>query len=150
MVQPIFVDLKGFPMPPSANHIHKSIPVRPGQRFSARARSKEYKDYIVQCDRWAMENFRALTQARDIANTTGPGICLSLKTIFRFQRSSIIAKDGRPRMNDTSNRLKALHDVLANLIHVDDSYFWRGSFDKQAVSDFEPESVDVTIIQSLF
>ncbi len=64
---------------------------------------------------------------------------------FHMERSEIICKNGKPKKNDTSNRLKGLHDVLSVIIGIDDSYFWSCSADKQAVDHVDKSGVTIVL-----
>lgn len=93
---------------------------------------------------------KELQNARELTIGTGPCRFIHIDTVFYMQRSRIFTKAGTPKRNDTSNRLKALHDALAKMLGIDDSYFWSCSADKVAVDDEADEGVDITMVISTY
>lgn len=130
-----------FPLPPSANALYASV----GRR---RVKSKVYIQFIAAARRWMMTNSKVIEESRQLTLETGARRFLHVDTVFYMMRKTIICKDGTPRRNDTSNRLKALHDVLAEIIGIDDCYFFSGSYDKVAVDDERKVGVDITMVIS--
>ena len=43
---------------------------------------------------------------------------------FWFLRENVLTQKGLPKRNDVSNRIKALHDQLSQLLGIDDCWFW--------------------------
>lgn len=63
-----------------------------------------------------------------------------------MKKKSILKKDGTPKRNDTSNRIKALEDVLSKLLGIDDKWFWAGTYDKRPTPNPAlPEHVDIRL-----
>lgn len=85
-------------------------------------------------------------QARQLTTLTGSRQFIHIDTVFFMLSSRILCKDGKPKRNDTSNRLKALHDAIGQILGIDDSYFWSCSCDKVAVDDEEKVGVDITMV----
>lgn len=93
-----------------------------------------------------LTNHEQLDQARVITLECRARRFLHVDAIFKFHEKNILTKDGKPQRNDTSNRIKALHDVLAAILGIDDSYFWSLACDKKVTLDTQDECVDVTIV----
>lgn len=132
------IQLKKFPLPPPSNQLYSNI-----SRYR-RCKSKRYLDYEKECKAWTIKNQEQLSKARDL-------LCLLPKknaALFshkHFYQRRILSKDGSVIKNDTSNRLKALEDVLSNILMIDDKYFWSGSYDKSPVTNKDQEGVDIEI-----
>lgn len=101
-------------------------------------RSDEYVAYLREMEHWrlihlpAVRNARASLQERLRAD---PALRLRIDACFRFVHGNIICRDGRPKRNDTENRLKALLDAVAAVLGIDDKLFWAGSYDKEPITD---------------
>ncbi len=137
--------LKSFPMPPSSNNAYATC--ADGRRH----KSKEARAFGKDVEAWHWSNAqvvrRQLTGLQEDMVLKGIKLYVfNVDAIFWMRRSSIICKDGTPKRNDTSNRIKLLHDALAGVLGIDDSMFWSGTFDKIAIDAANPrEWVDVTI-----
>jgi Holliday junction resolvase RusA-like endonuclease len=138
---PDIVTLSGFPMPPSVNNLYISM----GRR---RVKAPSYRAFERQVLQWMMLHAQELDLARKLSTMTGPQRFIHIDAVFFMHRSRILCKDGRPKKNDTANRIKALDDALAQILGIDDCYFWSGSYDKAAVDDESLVGVDVTMVIS--
>lgn len=127
-------------MPPSQNKIYRNLNVigRLG-----RAKTREYNDWLSEMDVWAYSNPSIKKCRAVLQGIVNQNMGLYVSVDLFFNHSSIFCKDGRPRRNDTANRLKALHDGLSRILDIDDKYFWAGSFNKSATEKME--SVSVTL-----
>lgn len=140
---PEIVNLVRFPLPPSANALYATV----GRR---RVKSVSYRLFLRAALNWMKFNSAAIDEARALTTLTGPNRFIHIDTVFYMPRGRIFCKDGRPKRNDTSNRIKALHDALAEMLGIDDCYLWSGSYDKIAV-DLEAEAgVDITMVVSTY
>lgn len=138
----LYVYLPSFPMPISANALY-----RPG-RGRAVKKSEAYESYDAEVRAWNLRNLRVTIPARAAmkeALAANKLLRLKVDTVFYFQPKKILCKDGTVKANDTSNRLKALHDALAYVLVINDKLFWSGSFDKECTPIASPEWVNVTI-----
>lgn len=137
--RPEIASLLRFPLPPSANALYASI----GKR---RVKTAVYKKFEHAARYWMLKHSSEINDARTLTLDTGSQRFIHIDTVFFMERKNIICKDGTPKRNDTSNRLKALHDVLSQILGLDDSYFFSGSYDKVAVDDPSLVGVDITMV----
>ena len=122
MERQLSFSIKAFPSPPSVNGLYAYT----GKRV---VKSKAYRVYEGNVHRWVLMNQDTIIKLRTFFTDIGSYV-IHIDTTFNMLGTSIVCKNGKPKRNDTSNRLKALHDVLAAVIGIDDSYFWSGSFSK--------------------
>lgn len=128
-----------MPMPPSANNLYATI----GRK---RVKSKGYKAYELAVQTWTLTHHQQVQMARGLANMLLPKRIIHAEMAFYQRRSSILTKDWKPKRNDTANRIKALHDVIAQFSYIDDCWFWSGDYRKTAIAETaETEWVDVTL-----
>lgn len=132
-----------FPLPPSVNELYATV----GRR---RVKSIPYKRFEDQLRIWMMTNHDQLQLAWSLSMNTGPNNFLHVDCRFHMMRGNILCKDRTPKRNDTSNRIKALHDALSQILGIDDSYFWSGTFDKVAVDDPSKVGVEITMVVSKY
>lgn len=120
---------KKFPMPPSANKLYtEAHHFNPKMR--GRVKSRALKEYEAQVKIWMYRNVPALELARMALAGLKAGEALHIDRMFYFEPSAILTKTGKPKRNDTSNRIKALDDALTQLLWIDDCFFWSGSENK--------------------
>lgn len=120
----ISVAITGFPMPPSVNALYAHVSGRT-------VKTRVYRDYEQAVYHWMISNGPQVDACRALVKSLD-GKVLHVDAMFYMLRKSILCLNGKPKRNDTSNRLKALHDVLGSIVLlIDDSYFWAGSFSKQ-------------------
>lgn len=141
-----YFNLCGFPLPPSVNTLYRNLPAGRG-----RAKTQKYRTYENTCRIWMLQNQNQLWQARALAMDAAaqPFSVLRVDSMFYFEASRILTMAGKPKRNDSSNYLKAPLDMLAQMLHIDDSYFWSGFYDKEPVDHPEYERVDfrLTLVQ---
>lgn len=109
-----------------------------------RVKSKEMRLWERQFMAWAMQHTLAIRYGKEWLEKN-PGKLLDIQCDFYFQRRSIFTLDGKPKRNDTSNRLKALHDQVATALAIDDSLFFDGRFRKRMLKNGSSDFVNVTI-----
>lgn len=128
--------LSGIPLPPSANNIYATV----GRK---RIKSRELRKWETDLTAYAYENLQTVNSVRRILEQElMSNQVLQIEALYYFKPSRILCKSGEPKRLDTSNYLKALHDGLANVLGIDDKYFWDGTFKKFAATG--PEHVTVT------
>ncbi len=146
------VELKSFPMPPSDNGLKTPIYVGGKPRM---IKSRDYHDFETEARIWMMKNDEQIEKARQLIQKTGPGWALKVDRVYWFHRDTVVRKTaskktgariGEPKQNDTFNRIKALHDALAQILGIDDKWFWAGETHKKILKHIAfPECVDVTL-----
>lgn len=133
----------GLPMPPSVNAIYAN------NKFAGRGRIKTeaYRYYLRDVEYWRLKHLSVVNAARASLQNMPSGHALRLSYKFWFARNSVLTLKGRPKRNDTANRLKPLDDALAPLLGIDDCLFWDGEFEKITYSPdpLTRDFVDVTI-----
>ncbi len=126
--------IRGFPVPPSVNQLHRFVNGRV-------IKSKAYNDYERAVFKWITTNQEQVKSVRDFLKDLGEYV-LDVSAVFHMEKKSIVCLNGKPKRNDTSNRLKALHDALSTaILGIDDCYFWSCSADKVVGDDH----VEITI-----
>lgn len=138
------VTLKDMPIPPSVNAAYAT-----NFRTKRRFKSKDYQLYEAMVIHWKNLHPLNLGRARQFTTLIGDGMALQVDITFYFPRSKILTKAAGkapsvPKHNDTSNRIKIAHDVLADLLSIDDCLFWDGSFKKKVLNSDHPGFMDVT------
>ena len=130
--------ITNFPIPPTVNKLYAYV----GGRM---VKAKCYRDYERACYVWLTTNPQQVAQLRQFTRDIGSYV-LHVDACFYMSKRSIVCLNGKPKKNDTSNRLKPLHDVLSSIIiGVDDSYFWSGSFTKFSVDDAVEPYVNIVL-----
>lgn len=149
----------GIPMPPSANMMY--VNRRPGSvgrnGRPLRGRRKSFDMAMWERDfaTWAMANAQDLARARALIKPQlKPGTVLAVHCTFFFQRARVLTLKGLPKRHDTSNYLKPLHDALAAVLQIDDSWIFDGMMRKRPVPDGHPRAemavVEIEIISDAF
>lgn len=119
----------GVPMPPSSNHQYISF-VGPGGKV-VHKKSDVAKRYVKAFGIWALENNRVLAEARKPLQTAvREGLVLSVEAKFFFLHGAILTREGKLKQLDVSNRLKLMHDCLAETLCIDDKHFARVTAEK--------------------
>lgn len=136
--RPMEFSIPNFPLPPSVNMLHRYVQGRV-------IKSKAYNDYEKRVYGWLTMNQAQIKGVREFVKDIGDYV-IHIESIFMMNHRDIVCLNGKPKRNDTSNRLKALHDVLSDIIMgIDDSYFWSGSFSKESVGSRSKECVQLTM-----
>lgn len=134
--------LSNIPMPPSSNAQYAAMAVRgkEGRTFGKIRPTRELENYVKDFGNWALANNVALAKAKKFIRDEilMKGKMLGVDTFTCFPGTSLWTQKGLPKRMDASNRIKALHDCLADSLQVDDSYFWEGSFSKMETSRPQP------------
>ena len=130
--------LTGIPVPPSSNNQYVSF-VRHGR--IVHVRSPELVKYRKAFDSWAKANAEAVLAIREMVK----GSAIQVDAFVALHRDRLYTKRGTFKKLDVSNRLKALHDYLGDLLLVDDSHFFAVAAEKVVVEKVEDEQVIVFI-----
>jgi len=140
-------EIRGLPLPPSANGLHKSF-VRKGSRKVVRVKSDAYNRYIRQMSHWKMNNFKGIPGLRKWIEKHNQGpepLRLWVERQFMLHRSTIWTKKNTVKKFDVTNRIKALDDEISKLIGLDDSHIWGGSEEKIETNEEIPQCVNIII-----
>lgn len=133
------VKLTSIPMVPSMNMAY------PSNRFGRRFKSKEFKEWEREFSCWCLSHAEEVNHARKLFSKPKPSHIVRIDSEFYFPREEIITLDGRPKRNDSSNRLKILHDGIATAIWLDDCHFFDGYFIKRPIESSLPGYCDVSL-----
>lgn len=125
------VRLCGIPTPPSLNNAY------PSNRFGRRFKSREFQTWERDFRIWCLENAKVVNEARQEFSKGLPGHFVVIDSEFYFPKTKIITLQGTPKKNDTTNRIKILHDAIAGAIWLDDSWFFDGVFTKRPTNMVE-------------
>ena len=129
---PKFV-LTNIPMPPSSNAQYAAMAIRGGEgRWFGKIRpTKALENYHEEFNKWRMINNIAVGKARVfIRDNLLKDKMLSVDTYCCFPHSDMWTIKSTVKKMDASNRLKALHDCLSDVLQIDDSWFWKSSVEK--------------------
>lgn len=138
MSAPRIIEVKweGFPLPPSSNNMYATV----GKRRIKSVQMRQFESAVL---RWSYARRKGIDWMMAAFKDLEATEAIRIDATFYFERSRILCKDGTPKRNDTSNRIKALHDVISELTGIDDSWFWSGSFDKFPVDHVDEEGVTI-------
>lgn len=129
---------EAIPIPPSSNNQYKSF-MRNGRVIHVKA--PELVQYKLAFAAWAKANAPAIKAAGEILAHHR----LSVSAFFFLKHHRIFTKTGSVKRLDVSNRLKALHDCIAEAIGIDDAQFFEIAARKVAISNDREESVTVSM-----
>ncbi len=131
--------LEKWPMPPSQNKIYSSVRGRLIKSAIARK-------FDSDCDFWDYARKRTVEQIKlNLAAIIANGGYFRVDCQFVFHTSKVLSKKGTLKRLDPANRLKCLHDNLARILGIDDTFFVSGSFSKVICDDIKQEQVIITI-----
>lgn len=125
--------ISNIPMPPSSNHQYFATAfMKDGRPFGKIAPSRELKTYVADFAAWAKREEVLLAKARKFIREEIllKDKMLKVDTYACFPGTSLWTLKSQAKKMDGTNRIKALHDCLAEVLQVDDSWFWQGSFEK--------------------
>lgn len=135
-ISPITFDK--IPLPPTSNHQYISF-VRRGRIIHAP--SKDLVNFKRQMQEYWLTQGDTLKFTRELFS----GYPLKVHVDLYFERSRILSKRGSFKRLDVSNRIKALHDSLADALLIDDCMFVRISAEKHGVQKISDEGCSVRI-----
>lgn len=120
--------LVGIPIPPSMNNAY------PTGKNGRRYKSAELTRWQTEFQIWSFLNRMHVLELQSYFSRKG---FLRVDCEFYFKHERVLCKDGRAKRLDADNRLKSLLDSLTNLIGIDDSWIWAGSFSKHVAKSHE-------------
>lgn len=135
MIQLIMFILKRIPIPPTSNNLYASVRGR-------LIKSIEGRKYEASLKLYSIRNFKILDQIKSELKTNDT---LKIECFFIFHKSRIISKKGEYKKLDATNRIKALHDVISDMIGIDDKQFISVSCEKVICENQDDEQVIVIL-----
>lgn len=77
-------------------------------------------------EEWKQKNLVAVYKCKNLLRDwLIKGLFIEIEIFAWFQYFDIYHQNGNLKKNDSSNRMKALHDSLARVLEIDDTYFKR-------------------------
>lgn len=126
--------ISGLPMPPSSNHQYAAMAIRGqgGAWFGKIRPTRELEQYVSLFAKWTLGHNVLMAKAKKFVRDEClmKGLMVQCDTYVAFPGTSLWTQKGMPKKMDASNRLKAMHDCLAETLQIDDSYFWSGYVEK--------------------
>ena len=130
-MKPLII-LPGYPMPPQSNNLFAN------SYKGGRRRSREYNIYRGLVAQWEFLNRQKIIRCIETLKVWArePLALIRVHTYFGFEESKILTKPhkitGARKLKklDASNRIKACHDTLSEIIGIDDLRFSCGEVDK--------------------
>lgn len=114
-----------FPLPPSENEMYRNVP------GVGRVSAQALKDYKKAVEAWYYTHLKVVKELQNLFKNDWAGsVAYEVDTYFVFSRDRVWTLKGLPKKLDASNRVKACHDALANILGIDDKLFWAGRFEK--------------------
>jgi Holliday junction resolvase RusA-like endonuclease len=133
--------LTGLPLPPSENRLFMNVPTH--GKFRGRIKTPEYRQYIADFEAWALMNRLKLGSLRSAFKEQ---MKLEVEFVMYFAHEAIYCKDGRIKRLDIQNRFKAICDLLAAALGINDSCFFKVSAEKR-VSEKECVNIKLKILE---
>lgn len=134
--------LTKLPMPPSSNHQywHQIMPGKSGGQVARPTPTGDLKKYVKAVEEtWKNQNLVAVYKCRKmLRDWMLQGKYIRVETFAFFNYFDLFTQQGVPKRMDGSNRIKALHDSLAAVLEIDDSWFWDTEIRKRETKSAEP------------
>lgn len=130
--------LTTLPMPPSSNHQYWNR-VLPGGKVAQLTPTPELKAFVKAMEEYRLKNLVWVFKAKQlIRGWLLKGWMLNVVVRANFHGADLWTQKGTPKRMDASNRVKAMHDCLAEMLQIDDSWFWSVSIEKVETTKAEP------------
>lgn len=139
MIQLIMFILKRIPIPPTSNNLYASVRGRLIKSIEGRKYESALKLYSIR-------NFKILDK---IKSNLKPSDSLRVDCFFIFHKNRIISKKGEYKKLDVTNRIKALHDAISDMVGIDDKQFISVGCEKIICENQEDEQVIVLLSKSV-
>ena len=131
-----------LPLPPSENEIYRNVP------GVGRAATQELRNWRAQVKLWMLQNKSEVERVQSWVQALENPLVLDISSVFVFHQPRLWTKDNRPKRLDASNRIKALHDAVSEILGIDDKHLWSGSFEKMECARLEDQCTLVWISAS--
>jgi hypothetical protein len=139
----IFANL---PMPPTSNNQYASL--RRGNKI-IRVPSTGLRLFKDAMQKYALTCMQQIHASRQLTQSwIRDKKPLEITCVFFFHKSRLISKKNDFKKLDVSNRVKAAHDSIADMLGIDDCRFFRVVAEKALCHESLPESFCFEIIAS--
>lgn len=138
---------RGFPMSPSENNMYPTVFSRHKKRF-IRVPSADLRQFKKDAELWRLQNLGLVNQTRPILKrtlATSEDALIRVDAYLCFPRDQVYTLKHKRKKMDASNRLKALHDALAEILQIDDRYFSTGISEPVAMTQLETPCIQVNL-----
>ena len=139
-------------MPPSSNHQYaaRGFPGQHAKGFTGNKNPNfvlakicptgELTKYERSVKEWCEKEKVLIAKARQFIRdqVLMKGDMLRVETYACFPGTALWTQKSAPKKMDGTNRLKALHDCMAEHLQVDDSWFWNSTVEKLETTKPEP------------
>lgn len=145
--------ITGFPLPPSVNEYlmpvaGKWVINKRGKRYQQGrwVKTDIHRAFMDQCYLWRSQHItsfhkiqQAIHKAKKNTEDMGQRFALKVDCYFVFHVERIYTVNNKVERLDADNRLKPCRDALANILELDDKYFFAGSCEKVTTRSKESE-----------
>ncbi len=153
--------LMNFPLPPSVNDY--LMPVagklkmnKKGKLYRAGhfVKTPVHIEYRKLCNLWVLQHKRAFDEIQNhllgrvhVAREKKQRIAFRVDHYFAFEESRIWTVNNLPERIDADNRVKPCRDAIADMLGIDDKYFFSGFFEKVSTNSKDSECTAIRISQ---
>lgn len=145
--------IDAIPLPPSANKMYDPIAIKRkakdgfGVRVGVgRMRSAELNHFKLQCMNLRNQNLAAFKKIHtQMLQWMMQGYTLRVDTYFVFHVERVWTKNRKPEQIDADNRRKPAQDSIADMIGLDDKWFFAGEIEKATCIKKESECSIIVI-----
>lgn len=103
--------------------------------------------FQLQCQSFRNVNHQKIASIKkECLQWISEGKLLRVDTWFAFENSRIWTKDGQPKVIDADNRRKPMQDGLAQMLGIDDKWFFSGNIEKVTCVSKEYECTIIRIL----
>lgn len=140
----MIIILDNFPIPPSSNAIYRSFFNKKVGRL-VHYKSQEMKAYEVLVESWSSTRQQMISSASETLTNLifDQRNFIRVDAYFGLKPEKLWNREGSKKKMDVSNRIKALHDCLSNVLAIDDRFFYPGECEPVIVGPWEQECVIV-------
>lgn len=121
--------LDNLPIPPTENHAYPTIRNKQGKNIRVTGADLKKFKAAVQCWAWERIVFVKKIQ-RQLSDMVAKNqtILIRVDAYLGFELDRLFTKHRTRKKIDSSNRIKAAHDAIAEILGIDDRYFYSGEF----------------------
>jgi Holliday junction resolvase RusA-like endonuclease len=117
------------PMPPSLNNAYPTVKTRTGFR---RVKGPGLIQYRRDMMDYYLVNKRQFITTKQFVQEwlSKEWHFIQMDIAFAFAQDQLLTKQLKPKRMDLSNRIKAVEDMICELLGIDDSLVWGGFYEK--------------------